>query len=130
MDTDFRIYFNTKMLDDALLKSYVTPQIVRESSAYVESVALSYGVAASSIAVPTPDIVRRLAMYYAYFTAAWRKASFSVGKNSDEDAFALKAKWLKSILDDLLDQLSAESFTGGVTSAKRKFPSTLPISRN
>ena len=41
---EFRIYFNTKMLDDALLKSYVTPEIVRESSEYIESLALSYGV--------------------------------------------------------------------------------------
>lgn len=127
---DFRIYFNTKMLDDALLKSYVTPQIVRETSAYVESVALSFGVAPSQIATPTPDIVRRLALYYAYFTSAIRKASYAVGKEADLDSFHLKARFYKELLDDLLDQLSADSFTGGLTQKKRKFPSTLPISRN
>ena len=127
---DFRVYFNTKMLDDALLRTYVTPQIVRETSSYVESVALSYGVPASAIATPTPDIVRRLALYYAYFISALRKASYALGHEADLDSFHLKARFYKELLDDLLDQLSADSFTGGLTSKKRKFPSTLPISRN
>ncbi len=128
--TERRIYFNPKTLDDALLKSYVTPQIVTESSDYVESVALSYGVSADKIATPTPDIVKRLALYFAYMTAAWRKASFSLGKTADNDSFALKYRVMKGLLDDLLDQLTAESFTGGTSAKKRSFPSTLPIGRN
>ena len=31
-----REYFNSKNLDDALLKTYVTPAIVEESSKYIE----------------------------------------------------------------------------------------------
>lgn len=127
---EYRIYFNTKSLDDALLKTYVTPQIVKETSAYVESIALSYGVVASDIRMPPTTPITMLATYYAYFTAALRKASYSVGKEADKDSFHLKMRTYKELLDDLLSQLSKESFTGDVVSKKRKFPATMPISRN
>ena len=125
-----RIYFNSKMLDDALLKSYVTPQIIQESSQYVEAVALSLGVPASAIAEPTPFMVSQLGLFWAYMTAAWRKAQFSKGNNADQDSFALKFRTYKELLDELLGQITADTFTGGVSAKKRKFPSTLSISRN
>lgn len=125
-----RIYFNSKMLDDALLKTYVTPQIIEESSKYVESVALSLGVPASAIAEPTPFMVSQLGLFWAYMTAAWRKAQFSVGKSADSDSFALKYRLFKELLDDLLAQLTPETFTGGTAARKRTFPATLSISRN
>ena len=125
-----RIYFNSKMLDDALLKTYVTPQIIEESSKYVESVALSLGVPASSIADPTPFMVSQLGLFWAYMTAAWRKAQFSVGKSADSDSFALKYRLFKELLDELVSQLTPETFTNGVKARKRTFPATLSISRN
>lgn len=124
-----RIYFDTTSLDDALLKSYVTPGIVEESSNYVESVALSYGVSKDMIATPTPYMVSRLATLFSYMTAAHRKAQFSIGKSADNDSFALKFKLYKELLDDLLSMLTAETFTNGVSAKKRSFPSTIPISR-
>ena len=127
---DYRIYFNTKMLDDALLARYVTPNIIRESSQYVESVAHSFGVSASSIATPTPFMVSQLALFWAYMTAAWRKSSFSVGKSADSDSFALKYKLFYTMLNDLLDRITADTFTNGQSARKRNFPSTLSISRN
>lgn len=125
-----RIYFNSKMLDDALLKSYVTPQIIQESSQYVEAVALSLGVPASSIADPTPFMVSQLGLFWAYMTAAWRKAQFSKGGKADEDSFYLKYRLFKELLDELVSQLTAETFTGGQSAKKRKFPATISISRN
>lgn len=129
-DNDYRKYFDTTMLDDALLKTYVTPNIVREASGFVENTAKNFGVSASSIKVPTPFAVEQLARLYAYMTAAFRKATFSVGKDADEDSFALKYKIYKQLLDEWLEQMSAESFTGGAMAKKRKFPSTIPVYRN
>ena len=59
-----RVYFDVRTLDDALLKSYVTPQIVAESTKYVEAVAMSYGVLPTDIATPTPFLVERVAMLF------------------------------------------------------------------
>lgn len=125
-----RVYFNSKMLDDALLKTYVTPQIIQESSKYVEAIALSFGVPASAIADPTPFMVSQLGLFWAYMTTAWRKAQFSVGKEADNDSFALKYKLFKELLDELVSQLTAETFTNGVKAKKRTFPATISISRN
>lgn len=127
---NYRIYFNTKMLDDALLKQYVTPRIIRDSSSYVESIAQSYGVTPEQIAEPTPFLVSQLAMFWSYMTAAWGKSQFSLGKSVDNDSFALKYKLFKELLDDLLKQLSAETFTNGKKAKKRTFPAVMSISRN
>ena len=127
---NFRIYFNVKMLDDALLKTYVTPEIVRESSEYIESLALSFGVSPRAIADPVPFLISRIAMLYAYMTSAHRKATFTIGKEADNDSFALKFRLYKELLDDALAQLTAESFTGGVAGRKRTFPATCSITRN
>lgn len=127
---NYRIYFNTKMLDDALLKQYVTPRIIRDSSSYVESIAMSYGVTPEQIAEPTPFMVSQLGMFWAYMTAAWSKSQFSLGKSVDNDSFALKYKLFKELLDDLLKQLSAETFTNGKKAKKRTFPAVMSISRN
>ena len=127
---NYRIYFNVKMLDDALLKSYVTPQIIKESSQYVESIAQGLGVPASAIATPTPFMVSQLGLFWAYMTAAWRKASFSLGKSADEDSFSLKYRLFYQMLNDLLDRITADTFTNGQSAKKRVFPSTMEISRN
>lgn len=127
---NYRIYFNTKMLDDALLKQYVTPRIIRDSSSYVESIAQSYGITPEQIAEPTPFLVSQLGMFWAYMTAAWGKSQFSLGKSVDNDSFALKYKLFKELLDDLLKQLSAETFTNGKKAKKRTFPAVMSISRN
>ena len=95
---DFRKYFETKMLDDALLRTYVTPEIVRESSNYVEAIAFSMGVEKEQIATPTPYMVSRLAMIFAYMTTAQRKAMFSKGEKVDNDSFALKYATLNKLM--------------------------------
>lgn len=124
-----RTYFDVRFLDDALLKTYVTPQIIAESSQYVEAVALSYGVTADEIADPTPFLVERLATLYSYMTAAQRKATFSKGNSVDNDSFALKFQMYKGLLNDLLDMLTKESFTNGMQAKKRRFPMTMSMER-
>ena len=116
-----RVYFDVRTLDDALLKSYVTPQIVAESTKYVEAVAMSYGVLPTEIATPTPFLVERVAMLYSYMTAAQRKATFSKGNSVDNDSFALKFQMYKGLLNDVLSMLTADSFTNGMQAKKRRF---------
>ena len=127
---DFRKYFETKMLDDALLRSYVTPEIVRESSNYVEAIAFSMGVEKEQIAVPTPYMVSRLAMIFAYMTTAQRKAMFSKGETVDNDSFALKYRMYRELLNDILKQITPNTFTNGKIAKRRSFPFTAPLSRN
>lgn len=127
---DFRKYFDPRTLDDALLRTYVTPAIVYEASQFVEATALSYNVLPNMIKSPTPYIIERLATLYAYKTAAQRKATFSKGHSADEDSFALKYRMYKELLDDLLSKINASSFTDGDLARKRKFPATMSIARN
>ena len=124
-----RVYFDVRTLDDALLKSYVTPQIVAESTKYVEAVAMSYGVLPTDIATPTPFLVERVAMLYSYMTAAQRKATFSKGNSVDNDSFALKFQMYKGLLNDVLSMLTADSFTNGMQAKKRRFPVTMGLER-
>ena len=124
-----RVYFDVRTLDDALLKSYVTPQIVAESTKYVEAVAMSYGVLPTDIATPTPFLVERVAMLYSYMTVAQRKATFSKGNSVDNDSFALKFQMYKGLLNDVLSMLTADSFTNGMQAKKRRFPVTMRLER-
>ena len=124
-----RVYFDVRTLDDALLKSYVTPQIVAESTKYVEAVAMSYGVLPTDIATPTPFLVERVAMLYSYMTAAQRKATFSKGNSVDNDSFALKFQMYKGLLNDVLSMLTGDSFTNGMQANKRRFPVTMRLER-
>lgn len=124
-----RVYFDVRTLDDALLKSYVTPQIVAESTKYVEAVAMSYGVLPTDIATPTPFLVERVAMLYSYMTAAQRKATFSKGNSVDNDSFALKFQMYKGLLNDVLSMLTTDSFTNGIQAKKRRLPVTMRLER-
>src|SRR5574344_331920 len=124
-----RVYFDVRTLDDALLKSYVTPQIVAESTKYVEAVAMRYGVLPTEIATPTTGWGARVTMLYSYMTAAQRKATFSKGKSGDNDSFALKFQMYKGLLNDVLSMLTADSFTNGMQAKKRRFPVTMRLER-
>ena len=136
---EYRKYFDTKLLDDALLRTYVTPEIIKESSEYIESLALSYVVMKEQIANPTPYIISNVARTYAYMITAQRKAMFARGGGNasiggtnltpDNDSYALKYQMYRSMLKDLLKQLTPESFTGGKVAKKRGFPFTIPLSR-
>lgn len=128
--TNFRVYYDATTLSDALLKTYVTQDLIKESSEYVESLARNYGVSPSSIATPTPYIVRMVAIYYTYMKAAWLRTVYSLGKETDKDSFRLKWEMYKQALDELLDQLNADSFTNGTSAKKRKFPSVMGLARN
>ena len=125
-----REYFNRINLDDALLKTYVTEEIIEESSKYIESLALTFNILPSEIANPTPYPISRLAQTFAYMTAAQRKATFSVGKDANNDSFSLKYKLYKSLLDELEGKITADSFKDGNSAKRRKFPSTLSLYRN
>ena len=125
-----REYFNRRNLDDALLKTYVTEEIIEESSKYIESLALTFNILPSEIANPTPYPISRLAQTFAYMTAAQRKATFSVGKDANNDSFSLKYKLYKSLLDELEGKITADSFKDGNGAKRRKFPSTFALYRN
>ena len=125
-----REYFDRRNLDDALLKTYVTEEIIEESSKYIESLALTFNILPSDIANPTPYPISRLAQTFAYMTAAQRKATFSVGKDANNDSFSLKYKLYKSLLDELEGKITADSFKDGNSAKRRKFPSTLALYRN
>lgn len=127
---DRRTYFDISTMTDALLKTFVTPDLVTETSDYIESLASNYSVTPEQIATPTPYIIRMIATYYAYMKAAWLRTVYSLGKEVNKDAFRLKYDMYKSALDELLSQITAESFTGGATAKKRKFPSTMGLARN
>ncbi|MFC2577688.1 MAG: hypothetical protein ACFNQH_01360 [Veillonella parvula] len=137
-DIATRKYFDTTMLDDALLRTYVTPDIVEESTKYVESVAQSMGIDKKDIASPTPYLVSRLALTYAYMTTAQRKALFTKGGATagshnlvaDNDSYALKYKMYREALNDLLKQITELTFTNGKPAKRRRFPFTQPIARN
>lgn len=133
-EQEYRAYFNPLLLKtptgDSLLKSYVTPEIIKESSDYVEALALSYGVKASQIAIPTPYKISKIALFYAYILTALYKAQMSVGKDADEDSFALKYKYYKQLLDQFESGISAETFTDGKQAKKRTFPMVVSILRN
>lgn len=126
----YRVYYDVTTLSDALLKTFVTQEIVKESSEYIESLAMDYGVSANAIATPTPYIIKMIATYYAYMKAAWLRTVYSVGKETDKDSFRLKYEMYKNALDELLEQLTAESFTDGAKAKKRKFPATMGLARN
>ena len=131
---EYRAYFDPLLLKtptgDSLLKTYVTPSIIKESSDYVEALALSFGVKASQIAIPTPYKISKIALFYAYILTALYKAQMSVGKDANLDSFALKYKYYKQLLDQFEQGLTAETFTDGIQAKKRTFPMVVPIARN
>jgi hypothetical protein len=127
---DYRLYFDIKDLDDNLLTKYVKEPILKDTAYYVESFALTLGVTASNIALPTPYIVSRFAQLYAYMTTAQRMSTFSKGGSADNDSFALKYNMYRQLLKDCEARLTADSFTNGQSAKKRKFPLTMEVLRN
>ena len=127
---DYRLYFDIKDLDDNLLTKYVKEPILKDTAYYVESFALTLGVTASNIALPTPYIVSRFAQLYAYMTTAQRMSTFSKGGSADNDSFALKYNMYRQLLKDCEARLTAYSFTNGQSAKKRKFPLTMEVLRN
>ena len=137
-DIATRKYFDPAMLDDALLRTYVTPEIVRESTQYIESIAQGMGIDKKDIYSPTPYLISRLAMTYAYMITAQRKAMYTKGGsigsnhnlNADNDSYALKYRMYREALNDLLRQITPLTFTNGKPAKRRRFPFTQPIARN
>lgn len=124
------IYFNSDKLNDALLETLVTQEIIDESSRYIENFALTLGVRVDQIKLPPNYMISRLAESYCYMIAALRKAKFSTGKDVDQDAFALKYTLYKSIVNTLEDQITAETFTGGSSAKKRRYPLSVKVYRS
>ena len=127
---NYRLYFEIKELDDNLLKQYVKEPILIDTANYVESFAMTLGVTANNIAIPTPYIISRFAQIYAYMTTAQRQSTFSKGGSADNDSFALKYNMYRQLLKDCEARLTADSFTNGQSAKKRKFPLTMEVLRN
>jgi hypothetical protein len=125
-----RVYFDIKNLDDALLRTYVTPFIIAESTQNVESLALSFGVSPQQIVTPTPYKISDYAKIFAYMRAAQSKAMFSSGEKADNDSFSLKYTMYRQQLKDREASITKLTFTNGVQAKKRKFPLTMPMERN
>ena len=123
------IYFNSDNLADDLLKKVMSPDIINESSEYIEGQAKIYGVDPKDIIKPAPYLISRLAESYAYMTAARLSARFTKGDDATKDAFSLKYTMYKGIVDSLERQLNAGVFTGGATEKRRTFPMTVHLYR-
>lgn len=124
-----RVYLDVKSLDDLLLKQWVTPAIIAESTEYVESFAISLGVDVSTIATPTPYTIARMAELFCYMTAAQKKATFTTGKDAGNDSFALKYEMYRQLLANTEKSITALTFTNGVKAKPRRFPRSISISR-
>ena len=131
-----REYCDRTKLDDALLKSYITQDVIEEASMYIESLALSMGVMPGEIVDPTPYMISRLCVLYIYVTISQKRALFSKGKIGsshqqvpEDDSFALKYKMYYRLWQDLLKQITPDTFKNGKPAEKRKFPYTMPLLR-
>ncbi|WP_110955208.1 hypothetical protein [Anaerosinus massiliensis] len=125
-----RIYFDKNLIDDELLKECVTPTHIAKSTAYVEDLANSLGVGAGSIVEPAPFKIQQLAEAYALMEAAKKQSMMNTsGTVEGADAYELKRRVYAAEVDDLTDQITADTFTGGKSAKKRAFPMSVSVYR-
>ena len=132
MANTIRVYFDVTTLDDALLKTYVSKNqaIINESSEYIESFAKGMGVDANEIATPTPYKIAKLAEMFSYMTAAEKQATFSSGKEANQDSFSLKYELYRKRVADCEASITKLTFTNGVQAKNRRFPASMPMLRS
>ena len=104
-------------------------KIALESSDYVEGFAQSLGVDIELIPTPAPYKVKRHAELYMYVLVAQKKASFSNAKEIDKDAYYMKYQLYKTLLEQLELTLTKDTYSTGITTNKRKFPSSIRMYR-
>lgn len=126
-----RMYFDLDDLHDSLLNKRVSDWIMHKTSQYIEDLAKNYGVAPEDIKNPTPFKVNQIAVYYALMTAALESSRMaSNGEQDGADAYELKRRVYADMLKDLLDEISAETFTEGLSAPANPFPMSIKIHRS
>lgn len=125
-----RIYFDKDLIDDEMLKDCVTDKHIQKSSAYVEDLAESLGVGVDSIIEPTPFKIQELAEAYALMETAKKQSMMNTsGTVEGADAYELKRRVYAAEVDNLTDQITADTFTGGKSAKKRTFPMSVSVYR-
>lgn len=127
-----RIYFDVSVVDDEILKDLITDRQVELSSEFIEDTALGLGVLPEAIKDPTPFKIRQLAEAYALMEIAKKQSIMCSGSMSSEagaDAYELKRRVYAAEVNELLKQITADTFTGGKSSPKRAFPMSVPLYR-
>ena len=129
--TSNRVYFDPNDMHDILLARKVTPEIILQSTIFIEDTAGNYGVTPDRIADPTPYKISKLAMYYAYMTAALESSYMgSNGSQDGADAYELKRRVYAGMVASLLGEITADTFTNGQSSVPNSFPMSIPYYRS
>jgi hypothetical protein len=131
-----RVYFDTTLIDDSMLKSVVSATHIKKSTNYIEDLAASLGVAIEKILSPTPFKIAELAEAYTLMEAAKKKSMMNTnGQIEGADAFELKRRVYASQVDTLTNQITAVTFTGplldvnGNAAVNLSFPISMTVRR-
>lgn len=125
-----RVYFDVLLIDDSLLTELVTVPIILKSSRYIEDLAASYGVSSSNISNPTPYLIERIAELYTLREAAMKRTHGNENGDGDgADNWERKRQIYNKELQRLLEQLTSDTFTGGLRAKKRCFPMSVTFYR-
>lgn len=125
-----RAYFDTANIDDEMLRDCVSEEHIRRSSAYIEDVAESMGVTPERILRPTPFKIQRLAEAYALMETAKKQSMMNTNSSVEgADAYELKRRVYAAEVERLEGQITADTFTGGLSARRRAFPMSVPLYR-
>lgn len=122
-------YFDPLEVRDELLKTILAEADILDSTAYIDDLAVRFGVNPSKIPTPAPFQIKMLAMCYALMqTALNASMNNGSGGESEADAYELKRRIYAKRVADLESQVTAQTFTGGGSSSK-KIPLSTPLRR-
>lgn len=125
-----RIYFDADSIDDEMLKGSVTEKQIYKASQYIEDFAESLNVDPADILDPTPFKVAELAEAYALHETAKKQSMMNTsGAVEGADAFELKRRVYADEVSRLEAQITADTFTGGLSATRRKFPMSVKVYR-
>ncbi|VBB05572.1 Hypothetical protein LUCI_0782 [Lucifera butyrica] len=122
-------YFDPVEVRDELLKSLIKEEDIKESTGYIDDIAIRLGVNPARIPKPAPYQVKTLALCYALMVSA-QNASLQNGSGGENgaDAYEIKRRVYKARVDELEAQVTMQTLLGG-GSAGRKFPVSIPLGR-
>lgn len=122
-------YFDPLEVRDVLLKDILAEADILDSTAYINDLAIRFGVSPSNIPTPAPFQIKTLAMCYALMqTALNTSMNNGSGGESEADAYELKRRIYAKRVADLESQVTAQTFISGGSSSK-KIPLSTPIRR-
>lgn len=125
-----RIYFDADTIDDEMLKDSVTEKQIYKTSHYIEDLAESLNVDASDILDPTPFKVAELAEAYVLMETAKKQSMMNTnGAVEGADAYELKRRVYADEVNRLEMQITADTFTGGLSATRRIFPASVNMYR-